>query len=553
MTPPYTIRQVIENDISKILNSFYWQSREQWQQYIDENLRGARVTLIATINDQVIGYTNLVWKSDYEPFEGQGIPEINNMHVLDAFTKMGVGTALVHAAETIARNVCKPMIGIGVAQSSNYAAAQRLYPKLGYIPDIHGLRSTQWGDILYLTKDLTGDQNIEILQEKRLLDWSERLAIPPAGRDALIETARAVCFQPALRKCFEDFFHKATLRGEWHREWSPLPVDPVVKDHLGDRSSLFYLLGYMAALPHVEREYIQRGISMDIFYATMNDILFYYLEDTDVHGTWCFDHFPWLWRHLTCRIFRLGRLQFMLAPFEWGVTAFRSRQTGEIILLGDPKVQLRADGYAEGAGGKPSGSLTWHARYEERSDGWYGTPISPYGFALQSPVFLQKGDWELVLREGDTILEIHIPRGKTLSTQECRDSFQSAFGFFAVHFPEQKISASCCHTWFFTPQLQKILPATSSIVNFQREFYLFPFPGGPGFLWTFVFGEKYPDPATAPRDTSLRRAVLDWLARGDELFDLPGVMFHSPDTYGAQPYMSRWDNHESSILDPQNL
>jgi hypothetical protein len=56
-----------------------------------------------------------------------------------------------------------------------------------------------------------------------------------------------------------------------------------------------------------------------------------------------------------------------------------------------------------------------------------------------------------------------------------------------------------------------------------------------------VFGEKYPDPFTAPRDTSLRRAVLDWQAQGKEIFDLPGVMFHAPEEWGAQPYMGGWD------------
>ena len=59
------------------------------------------------------------------------------------------------------------------------------------------------------------------------------------------------------------------------------------------------------------------------------------------------------------------------------------------------------------------------------------------------------------------------------------------------------------------------------------------------------------DPAKAPRDTSLRRGVLDWLAAGKELFDLPGVLFHAPEEWGTQPYMSAWDkeikesNHSS--------
>jgi hypothetical protein len=157
------------------------------------------------------------------------------------------------------------------------------------------------------------------------------------------------------------------------------------------------------------------------------------------------------------------------------------------------------------------------------------------------PVFLLADEWQMILKQGDTVLDLHIPRGKTLTADECRDSFRQAEAFFAHYFPDQPISASFCHTWFFTPQLQTLLPPTSSIVNFQREFYLYPNAGGPDFLWSFVFGEKYKDRATAPRDTSLRCAVLDWLKDGKEIFDLPGVRFHSAEDWGSQPYMTKWD------------
>ena len=110
-----------------------------------------------------------------------------------------------------------------------------------------------------------------------------------------------------------------------------------------------------------------------------------------------------------------------------------------------------------------------------------------------------------------------------------------------------------CHTWFFTPQLQTLLPPESAIVKFQREFYLYPFPGNIGFLWSFVFGEKYPDPFTAPRDTSLRRAVLDWIGQGKEIFDLPGIMFHTPEEWGTQPYMRQWDRNSMSRNISQRL
>jgi hypothetical protein len=54
------------------------------------------------------------------------------------------------------------------------------------------------------------------------------------------------------------------------------------------------------------------------------------------------------------------------------------------------------------------------------------------------------------------------------------------------------------------------------------------------FLWNFVFGGKHADPVTAPRDTTLRRAVLDHLAAGGEIFELSGLRFRTPQEWGTQ-------------------
>lgn len=392
--------------------------------------------------------------------------------------------------------------------------------------------------------------NIELLQNDRLNYWCQRLKMPSEAVDALTQVSHEIKADPRLLGIFSEFYQATTIRGEWHKDWSPLSFDPLVLTHFEQRTSLFYLLAYLAALPAAEEQYHRLGICSEIFDATMYDLTFYTLQATDVHGYWRFDQFMWVWRHLTCQLFRLGRLQFMLIPYQGHATAFRNLENGEILLLCGPQIALRADGYAFEAGKTepyPPDQSAWYAVYEDSAQGWTGCPVSPYGYALREPVFLPRTAWECILRQGDTVLDIHIPRGKTLTEEECRESFTQAYQFFSVHWPEKTFSAAFCHTWFFTPQLQSLLPPTSSIVHFQREFYLYPGPGGPGFLWSFVFGEKYPDPATAPRDTSLRRAVLDWLSNGKELFDLPGVMFHSPEAWGSQPYMSHWDRKNNNL------
>ena len=401
---------------------------------------------------------------------------------------------------------------------------------------------------------------IEILNEDRLRYWCGRIEIPEEATTELAEIARQVREDEGLRSNFTEFHQKTAIRGDWYRDWEPLPFDPVIQAAFGQRTSLFYVLAYLAALPYTEQDYLRRGIGLDVFHDTLLDFRIWMVRFHELEGYWGYGSFMWIWRHLTGELFRLGRLQFALADFEWQVVALRKKTTGQIVLLADPALPLREDGYAAGAGRMPEDSLAqptgesstgrrsdegggseWLPAFEARDDGWLGNPVSPYGFAARETVFLPRAEWEVVLQRGNTILDLHIPRGSALTPDACRDSLRQAFAFFPRYYPARPFKASFCHTWFFTAQLQQILPRESNLVRFQREFYLFPHPGGPGFLWSYVFNEKCRDPRTAPRDTSLRRAVLDWLAGGGELFDLPGLMFHGPEEWGSQPYMGAWD------------
>ncbi len=394
--------------------------------------------------------------------------------------------------------------------------------------------------------------DIELLNPDRLVDWCSLIAVPPAAIPALREMAAEVSADAALLQVFRAFHEQTALRGEWLREWAPLPFDPLVESRLGERASLFYLLAYLSALPHAWQNYQRLGVSLEIFKDTMLDFRFYIQDYYDLRGRWGYAQFPWIWRHLSSVLFRLGRLQYMLIPFQGGVTAYRRRAGAshdasasgalpEILLLADPEMSLRQDGYAYGAGNPQSESdapaaPSWQPLFEARSDGWRGHPVSPNGRAAAQPVFLPSAEWELILQRGDTVLDLHIPRADPLNAQTCGGSYAQALEFFPRVFPGTIPRALYCHTWMFSPQLQQLLPPESNLVKFQREFYLYPSPGGVGFLWSFVFGEKYPDPASAPRDTFLRRAVLDWLAAGGEIFDLPGLMFHAPHDWGKQPY-----------------
>ena len=127
---------------------------EQYERYFEENQAGGRVTLIATVGESVVGYINILRQSYYEPFRLEGIPEINDLNVVEEYRNQGIATELIRECERLVRESGKPVIGIGVGLTPDYAAAQHLYPKLNYIRDGRDVHVSREGEEIYFTKRL---------------------------------------------------------------------------------------------------------------------------------------------------------------------------------------------------------------------------------------------------------------------------------------------------------------------------------------------------------------------------------------------------------------
>lgn len=165
------IRQMEERDIVRISQDFAkleWpKSEDMFASYWFEYHEGTRVVLVAydTVKELYVGYITLVWDSKYKPFFDNKIPEIKDLNVVPEYRKQGIGRKLLEAAETEAQKR-SAIIGIGVGLPWDYGAAQRLYVKLGYVPDGKGLTEyyepLQYGRVvmidnltLWLTKKMS--------------------------------------------------------------------------------------------------------------------------------------------------------------------------------------------------------------------------------------------------------------------------------------------------------------------------------------------------------------------------------------------------------------
>ncbi len=152
------IRPITADDIDSMVDAFQrigWtdKNRARFEDYLAAHQGGQRSVFIAWKGEAFVGYVTVVWQSGHYHFREAGIPEIVDLNVLPEHRRGRIGTALIGACERLAATRGYRIIGLGVVQEDpDYAAARRLYPTLGYIPDGNEADSD---NVKYLTKTIS--------------------------------------------------------------------------------------------------------------------------------------------------------------------------------------------------------------------------------------------------------------------------------------------------------------------------------------------------------------------------------------------------------------
>lgn len=102
-------------------------------------IRQCDIYIIEESGGVAAGYGVLNWQPKYAFYQKFDIPEIQDVNILPEFRQRGFATHLIQHIENIVGNENKKSIGISVGLNKEYGAAQRLYVKLGYIPDGTGV------------------------------------------------------------------------------------------------------------------------------------------------------------------------------------------------------------------------------------------------------------------------------------------------------------------------------------------------------------------------------------------------------------------------------
>lgn len=331
-----------------------------------------------------------------------------------------------------------------------------------------------------------------------------------AERDPLLrEMAVDVAADPALRCLAWYLYWRVFVAPEHGVPWGA----PSLTARLGGRAGLFYLLLALEFPPRLAAWHRRLGYPQAVTAQTIHQLASF--EQNHLRGRGAPGiherQFPWLAMYLANPYVRLGRFEYMLGKHS-GVSAWKHTADGRVLALARDGCRVAEDGLC--LPGDAAEHEGWTASLEETPEAVIGFPVDPRGRILRRRTRLERDAWACCLSNGMPVLDLHIPAGGGMSWDAVTDSFTQALDFFARYHLDQPFAALVTTTWFMDPRLADILPADANPVRLQRAAYLFPVPPSPGGLWFVFLRDTTGDPATLPRDTSLRRHVADFLASG---------------------------------------
>lgn len=136
------------------------------EQCLDLQELGERDVFMAYYDGQLCGYVMLSYTPKYAYYRAHNMPEIQDLNVLPEFRQRGIGRAMIEYCENLARDKNYKKMGIGVGLTPSYGAAQRLYVRLGYVPD--GMGVTFDRKVVRHGERHPIDDDISLMMEKTL-------------------------------------------------------------------------------------------------------------------------------------------------------------------------------------------------------------------------------------------------------------------------------------------------------------------------------------------------------------------------------------------------
>lgn len=121
-------------------------------------------------------------------------------------------------------------------------------------------------------------------------------------------------------------------------------------------------------------------------------------------------------------------------------------------------------------------------------------------------------------------VSLHIPSDANLEPEAVRRSYREAGDFLHKYFPEYEHTEVRCSSWLLSPALSKVLPPSSRILCFQKDFIIHHVDEESDSFMQWVYKRSDLPLQMLPEETTLQRNLKQYLLTGGKVGEGAGKL-----------------------------
>lgn len=169
-------------------------------------------------------------------------------------------------------------------------------------------------------------------------------------------------------------------------------------------------------------------------------------------------------------------------------------------------------------------------REHRESFGIYGFDREWWTVRQLSGKLFRIGELEYELKESRkcdgelTYISLHIPSDANLEPELVHQSYKNAQAFFHQYFPKYEHKEIRCSSWLLSPVLKELLPSTSRIVQFQKDFIIQCIDEESDSFLQWVYKRNDIPLEELPEETTLQKNLKQYLLTGRKVGEGMGYL-----------------------------
>ncbi len=244
-----------------------------------------------------------------------------------------------------------------------------------------------------------------------------------------------------------------------------------------------------------------------------------------IYGRPCLDTVQYKWMTHTTHAMLFDYKAFNFQPDCWNsnATVLRSNVSGEVAVM-MTEGRFHKSGLVLGSRGCEDETDSFDADFTETESQFIGHTVKR-GKVQRELSALDKNEWQPIIKKGDGVLSVHIPRNTNLSPDYVAESLREALTLSRERYPDINPKYAVCFSWLMDPTLIDMLGEDAKISSFSERFKKFPLLSGGSEFISYVFpGFTMNDVESFPESTSLQRKIKELMINGGYIYGTAGIV-----------------------------